>query len=79
MLPALVYTFGPSLLSLTALKLVCDVMLMLQPQIMGLLIDFVEVKYFVDNCKEQGEGYEDCETDQGRNSIDNCRIPIGTT
>ena len=30
---------------------------------MGLLIEFVEVKYFVDNCREQGEGYEDCETD----------------
>ena len=39
-------------------------MLMFQPQIMGFLIDFVEVKYFVDNCEAQGEGYEVCETDQ---------------
>ena len=30
--PAMYLTFGPSLLLLTALKIVCDVMLMLQPQ-----------------------------------------------
>ena len=32
-------------------------MLMFQPQIMGFLIDFVEVKYFVDNCEAQGGEY----------------------